>query len=544
MTSSNVNPKGIDDAIVAGLAITAAPSENFFPESEWGEPTPLLELMEVTPLDLDLVPDAWRNWLIDNSSRIGCPNELLFINALSALSILIGRLFTVQPKERDSGWKANLTQLWTIVLASSGSKKSPARSAAFAPLDEFERKMFKEFLEATKRNAPEIKRLKELERELLKQSTKGSDASEIEAELAQIHETLRNLETSQHRLMTQEPTIQAICTILRSNHLGIAIVLDELTSFFLSLDKDNRQSDRQFYLTGWNANSPYTSDTVSRGTTRVEHLAITVSGSIQPAIFKKYCHDLIRNRREGDGLLARFQLLALAAGRSGKGADTEPDKAAQAVYAKCFRAIGDLRLRRSEEGPNYAQVVFRFSPEAQLLFNEYLDCLEDEILESEGDELYHDYLAKQRSTMPLVALLMEVIEISSSGSDQVVCARLEGEAIISLDSTQRAAAICDWMKNTAKSLYSGDNDSAHYCAHQLLKRGATVRIDGLTESDILKKKWSGICDKEILNQALDVLCDHNYIRKISIVTRGRPRQEIKVNPNCRELLRSEVPDGK
>ncbi|MEI6398118.1 MAG: hypothetical protein WCO71_05045, partial [Pseudomonadota bacterium] len=105
-------------------------------------------------------------------------------------------------------------------------------------------------------------------------------------------------------------------------------------------------------------------------------------------------------------------------------------------------------------------------------------------------------------------------------------------------------AICDWMKNTAKSLYSGGNDSAHYCAHQLLKRGATVRIDGLTESDILKKKWSGICDKEILNQALDVLCDHNYIRRVNVVTPGRPRQEIKVNPNCRELLRSEVPDGK
>jgi putative DNA primase/helicase len=115
--------------------------------------------------------------------------------------------------------------------------------------------------------------------------------------------------------------------------------------------------------------------------------------------------------------------------------DRSPDAAAEKQAERIFRRLIELDV----ENPK----TFRFTPEAQQLFVEWLAEQEAKIRGNELHPALISHLSKYRSLMPALALLFELTDWSA-GTDGTV----------SLQHAKQAAAWCDYLESHARRIYS------------------------------------------------------------------------------------------
>ncbi len=87
------------------------------------------------------------------------------------------------------------------------------------------------------------------------------------------------------------------------------LLRDELIVFLKSLDKAGRETDRGFFLESWTGKGGVVVDRIGRGTQFIEHVCLSLIGTIQPGVLKDYIQDSLEDGRGADGLVQRFQLL-------------------------------------------------------------------------------------------------------------------------------------------------------------------------------------------------------------------------------------------
>src|SRR5215472_2961362 len=199
---------------------------------------------------------------------------------------------------------------------------------------------------------------------------------------------------------------------MSENPAGILVIRDELTGWWSQLDRAGREGERAFCLQAWNGDTGHTIDRIGRGTIHVEACCMSMLGGIQPGRLRSYLVDALEDGPSNDGLIQRFQLLVWP--------DTAPDwnyvdrapDAASEQAARVFRKVVEM------DAENAAR--FRFDPDAQELFIEWLAELEAKI---RGDELHAaliSHLSKYRSLMPSLALLFHLAEAGEGrGADMV-----------------------------------------------------------------------------------------------------------------------------
>ena len=64
--------------------------------------------------------------------------------------------------------------------------------------------------------------------------------------------------------------------------------VDELSSSFVRLSKDDNADERGLYLSGFNGGIQYPYDTVKRGTVFISSLLLSIFGGIQPSKAKAF----------------------------------------------------------------------------------------------------------------------------------------------------------------------------------------------------------------------------------------------------------------
>src|SRR5262249_21155805 len=150
-----------------------------------------------------------------------------------------------------------------------------------------------------------------------------------------------------------------------------------------------------------------------------------------------YLVDALEDGPSNDGLIQRFQLLVWPdTAPDWTYVDRAPDAASEQEAARVFRKLVEM------DAENPAR--FRFAPDAQELFIEWLAKLEAKI---RGDELHPaliSHLSKYRSLMPSLALLFHLAEAGEG----------RGADMVSLRQAQQAAAWCDYLESHARRVYS------------------------------------------------------------------------------------------
>jgi hypothetical protein len=504
-TPTDADNVGSDRPAVASTAIgaTAAPATVIVVTAPtgWPKPKPLNAALPPVPsFNSLLLPGAFRDYAMDVSERMQVPLDFAAAAQIVSLAGAVGRRAMISPKRYDP-WKLP-PNLWGGIVSRPGNLKSPLISEIFRPL----RSLEKAAIEAHKVAMEEYER--EFDAwEARKKKAYGKDASgSFEEPKPERPQGLR--------FLVNDATIEKLHAILEDNPQGILLFRDELAGWFATLDTKGHERERPFFLEGWNGDGSYTIDRIGRGTLFVEFLCLSVFGGIQPAKLQNYLSDAVLGGGNDDGLVQRLQVLVWPDQDSEwHNVDRPPNMEALKAVERVFRQITDIPVAQPFQT--------HFDPEAQELFNCWRDQLERLLRKHSLPSYLESHLAKYRSLMPSIALLLHIADGSR-------------ESAIPLIQAQRAAEWCVYLEAHARRVYScvaRPGDRAAATLGERIKKGEFgVKF---TLRQVQMKGWSGLLQVDQIRLALGVLQEAGWVRPIAWVSGpvgGRPSEVFAVNP--------------
>jgi hypothetical protein len=185
----------------------------------------------------------------------------------------------------------------------------------------------------------------------------------------------------------------------------------------------------------------------------------------------------------------------------------------------------DNEFNREEKIP-----CLRFSPEGQLVFNQWRERLEIRLRGDHGlSPSLESHLTKYRKLMPALALIFHLINYVDGRTSSLE---------VSEEAALMAEAWCDYLETHAKRVYSSigigtDILAAKELAKHIQKKDIHDRIP---TREISRHNWSLLSTINEVNKALRVLEDHHWVMIESVKPGsqgGRPSQVVRLNPKLK-----------
>jgi Protein of unknown function (DUF3987)/Bifunctional DNA primase/polymerase, N-terminal len=491
-------------------------------EAPWPEPQSIPDqLLPVEAYEAALMPAPLREWVTDIVDRMPCPPEFPATCAICALSILIGRKVGIRPK-RYSDWVV-VPNLWGMNIGSSGILKTPPLNEVLKPV----RRLSVKAAEAHK-GEMEVFRIvsqaKKARREGLLDKLKGqyklSSSPEREQTIEGIKAELLDLgedrPPTEKRYVTNDATVARLAELLQENPNGLLLFRDELKGLLNSMEQQGHESDRDFYNEAWNGDGSADVDRIGRGHVHVDHLCLAIFGGIQPGPLSAYLRGAFSDA-ESDGFIQRFQLAVYPDPlREWRNTDRWANPSVKEGVFRLFEAIdrsGSLEFGTPEEhGPGLP--TLRFSPEAQALFDRWLERLERRLLAADEHPVLISHLSKYRSLFPSLALIFHVVMELTDKKTPV------GD--VSLEATTLAEGWCVWLEQHARRIYHSLTSVAETSAALI---GAHLTRGHLSSPfnvrDIQRKGWAGLGDKREITAGLEYLEDLGWLRSERVAAARR-----------------------
>lgn len=507
------------EAVRAAIAGAASPSRvresQGSPEpQEWPPIEPLPEgLPPVVAFDYELLPPILRRRVEDIAERMQCPPDFPAIAIMVMLSSLVGRRCGIAPKRADD-WIV-VPNLWGMAVGRPGIMKSPPLTEVMRPLQVLQVRAKDNYnsaqadYQAGALVAAEAERVaKDSIRKLLKDGKTG-DAHDL------AHEALERDVTEPvcKRFVVNDSTVEKLGEILNQNPLGVLLFRDELNGFFRTLERQGHEADRAFYLESWNGDNSFTYDRIGRGTLHIAGACLSILGGIQPGPLA----DILRGLRGSgdDGLLQRFQLAVWPdVSTDWQNVDREPDHEARDAVQTIIERLDRMVPESAEPGVIPA---VRFDENAQALFDSWREVLERRLRSDSEHAMLEAHLAKYRSLVPSLALLIHLAEADHGP--------------VELLPLERAIAWAEYLESHARRIYapaiSPDMDAARLLARRI-RRGEVGDAFGL--KGVYNNGWSGLATRDEVAAAVAVLIDHDWLRAVIEPTAGRTRTVYHINP--------------
>jgi len=535
--------EGNDKDKLAGLikaASTWEPNKNIAgvtPPILWPEPEPLPEaLLSVPALNPTMIPEAFRDWIVDIGERMQCPLDYPAAASIVMIATVVGKRIGVFPKTHDS-WLVT-PNLWGCIIGSPGQLKTHSANTAFEPLRQLaskEREGYKAVLREYGATQEVMKAQEDAIRAGLKKAAKGNDEAkmdELKQKFIDSNTKQEEEKPSEKRHIVNDTTVEKLGEILEANSQGVLVYRDELTGWLYTLDKAGHESDRAFYLEAWDGNGSFTYDRIGRGTLHISSACISLFGTIQPSKLLPYIHGTVTGKND-DGLFQRLQIMVYPdEPKNWKNIDRKPNENA---IEQVYRIVEKLSCGNPEEFGAVSvegtdSYAMKFTPEAQNLFNEWRSGLEIQIRQDDEHSALCSHLAKYRSLMPSLALLFHLIGVADG---QV------SPGNISLEATQMAAAWTGYLQEHARRIYGLGIDAKVNAAKNLLRKIELGRLgDEFKVRDIYLKGWAQLNTSQDAQSACVLLVDYGWIMAVpqeSTTSGGRPTVLYRVNPRiCKQ----------
>ena len=484
----------------------------------WPDPTPLPDgLPAVMAFDEELMPVALRGCVMDIAERMQCPPDFTAVGTLVALSSLIGARAVAKPKAHDD-WLV-VPNLWGAIVGRPGVMKSPALSEVLKPLhrlEKAERELWQAELEAWELDC----KVAELAEAANERQAKSLAAKDPAAARALLEPKDMPPKPAMRRYVINDATVEKLADLLVTNPWGTLVYRDEMHGLLCSMDKQGQEGARGFYLTGYDGNQGHAVDRIGRGESYVPRVCLAMLGGIQPGKIQSYVRDAVAGGSGDDGLLQRFGLTVWPDIKTEfVYVDRGPDLAARQAAWEVFERLNALQPANEESA-----VVWRFSPEAQLLFEEWMVPFEQEIRSDSLHPALVSHLSKYRKLVPALALIFALVDTPDSAS------------IIHENELMRALAWADYLRSHAERLYAAAVVPETAGAQTLLaklKGGKLSDAHGsvllqFTPRQVAVKHWAGLGTPDAVRKAADLLADYGWLVKDVVSLPGRRDSEIYV----------------
>jgi hypothetical protein len=512
-------------AHMGGEVIT--PPLPFAASLSWEAPIPLVERRPtVEPFEPMLLPEAFRPWVEDVSERLQCPPDFTAVAIMVAFASLVGCRVGIRPKRLDD-WCV-IPNLWGAIVGPPGVMKSPTLKEGLVALGELEKKAKDEHERAMRDfQADQLVNeaiAKDLKKKLEKNAMNEGEAMKYARAIV---DAQGEEEPQRRRFVVNDSTVEKLGEVLSCSPVGLLIFRDELIGFLKTLDKSGREADRSFYLEAWNGNGRFTYDRIGRGTVEIEVACVSILGGIQPGPLSQYMRDTVSGGAGQDGLIQRFQLLVWPDVSSAwRNVDRKPDAEARERALGVFHSLADCTAADmgadTDEDQEDGTPFLRFTPEAQEVFGEWRSELEHRLRSGHEHPAFVAHLAKFRSLIPSLALLIHLAD--------------GGQGNVGMWALERACAWGEYLESHARRMYSLSLDCGEDLAKQVLQHLSGGDLPNpFTARDVHRKGWAGLAELEDVKAALEVLEEHNFIQAQRVRTSGRPRDEYHINPELKEV---------
>lgn len=489
-------------------------------------------MLPVPVLKPDIVPAPFRGWLCDCSHRMQTPLDYAFMTAIAMAGSVIGTGCRVQPLSKNYKW-LETPNLWGLIIAPPGMRKSPVLSEVFSPLGRLEAVSSQQFDQETKKykvaakgHQLEIKALEFL-LEKKRKGIKTDQDRDFQKELEQLIESAPQ-EPRQREYRVNDTTIEALLNSLTYNTRGILLYRDELSGMMAQWEMPGHDADRGILLEAWNGYNPYTGLRMGRGRWHVPLLCASIYGGIQPAKLVQYLRQ-IENSISGDGLIYRFQLLCYPDVPDQRDVpNVEPDKESRNRVFEIIEKLANMdfpKFGATVINERYGKpiTVFTFDDQAQEFFIRWLKPFQNRTLKDPNPHM-QCHLAKYNKLVPSLALIFHLIHVADHSIPRP----------IELRHLQNAIALADYLEAHARRVFaltSSDNLAPAIVVRDKIRLGELQ--DGFTLYDLMRKHWASVNDRNLAGTALARLTEAHYIReqpKPTTDNGGKPTIVYRINP--------------
>lgn len=470
-------------------------------------PRTLPGLLEVEPLDAkSMLPRVLGGFVRDVAERMQVPPDFPAASLIVVLAAVVGRRCGIRPKRYDD-WLV-VPNLWGAVIGRPSVLKSPAVRAATQILEGLESQAKSDYDAAVaeqKRMRPLMDaKIKEAKRLLDVAVKKGEDTG-VALEMLEEAEVP---EPRRRRYVSNDTTVEMLGQLLAENPGGLLIFRDEITGFLRSLEKDGQQAARAFYLEAWTGIGRFTYDRIGRGTIDIEAATVSILGTIQPGKLAPYVRHAVDGGEGDDGFLQRFQVMVWPdLRRDWRNVDREPDRVARDLVFEIVQRLASMEVGEDEIR------FLRFDDDAQERFDSWREELENRLRGGEEHPAIESHLAKYRSVVPSLALIFHLCEYGADGA-------------VGLAAVEMAILWAAYLESHARRVYSAAVDGASAAAKTILRRiERGDLVEPFARRDVQRKNWTGLCDKEEIQTAIDMLVEYGHLEAIQPETQkeGRPR---------------------
>ncbi len=489
----------------------------------WPEPRVLpRQLIPVDPFAIELLPYRVRGFVEDEAHRMQAPIDFLGVSTMVVLAAIIGRQVTIRPKKHDD-W-AVVPNLWGMVVGRPSTLKTPSIAAVMKGLKRLEAKEMNDYQKAKgdyDAMADVVKIRMDASKKKLKTQFGKKSGVDMEAAAQQLREDSElPPEPVCKRYLTNDSTIEKVGELLSKNPQGMMVFRDELAGFLRRLDKDGHEEDRTFYLESWNGDGNFKTDRIGRGTIVIPALCLSIFGGIQPSVVSKWLYGMMTQIGQDDGLIQRFQLMVWPDEPTEyKDVDIPPNLTARQEYYALLDFLATLQpdsigaQRDSDEGVPY----LRFADDAQPIFSQWMTDWRNNLKREGHIEPLENHYGKYPS---LVASLALICHLANGDTGPVTHTAL-----------LQALSWSEYLQSHATRIYTAAMHSHVDVAHKVLKKLERGELHNpFTVRDLQRYHTRGV-PAEQLHDALDELEDCGYIRRETVKTSGRPKDQFHIHPH-------------
>lgn len=499
-------------AEIDGKTVTFAPFAPFAPPS----------ISKLPVFSVECLPPAVRDYVKTVAENLQVSVDMPAVAALAVISLCVQGKFIINPKP---GWLEPLN-LYTVIVAKPSDRKSPMLKTMTRRVYEFTR-------EENERRAPEINEYRTKRNILAKavnsmteRAAKGDGKVSVE-QVVEKQQELSELEkdpVKPLRLLADDATPEALTRLIAENGGKMAVVSSEGGLFDMAAGRYNDKVNIDVLLKAYSGD-PVTVDRIGRDGEYIEHPALTMLLTIQPAVLASVMEE---QTFRGRGFVARFLYALPVSAVGGRHYMSAPiPQEIEAAYTGLLETL----LTLPGEG---AASILHLTHAAHMESMAFADALEPRLI---GDlEDIEDWAGKYHGQIMRIAGLLHCCKYGETASDTPV----------DWATIRDAQQIGEYFLAHARAAYQimgmSDNQAAKDAKYILR------RLESTGQTEISKRDLHQLCkDKTGLEKAsnmdagLDVLIERGYISVIKVrpqnpqnpqnpKTGGRPTEKVYFNP--------------
>lgn len=308
------------------------------------------------PFPIELLPEPLGSLVRTGSADSGCDPAHVAVPLLCGLAGAIGTTHRIRLKRR---W-AEPAGIWGVVVAPSGTQKSPGLDIALAPLRRAQDEAFRRYAieRAEWETADAMHEVEQARWKRRAHAGKGEPGSP----------PTRPAEPQRRRLLVSDTTVDALAPILHANPRGVLLEREELNGWLASFDRYTKSGKASGDATQWLSMHGGRALTVDRKggdppTIHVPMALVSITGTIQPGILRR----AMLPEHQESGMMARL-LYAMPPRRQKRWCDEEIPAELEAAVGRLFDRLlaftmegrGDADVRMVDPTPEAKDAIVRF----------------------------------------------------------------------------------------------------------------------------------------------------------------------------------------